>query len=148
MKLAAIQFPVFNPYQKAAIEIYISGCKAGCVNCHNKELQNFNYGKNLDIEELIGYLKVRELFFDIISITGGDLYFQDEIEAMHLCSTLKLCFPDKELWLFTGAELNQVPNWYLKIFTYIKSGVYDENVRQEGFPASRNQKLNQIGKDY
>jgi len=148
MNIAAVQFPVFNPYQKATVEIYVSGCKAACKNCHNPDLQDFNFGKELNIEELIKYLEDRKLFFDIISVTGGDLYYQDEIEAMHLCSTLKLCFPEKELWLFTGAEIKQLPNWYLKVFDWVKTGVYNENEKQEGFPSSKNQKLNQRKKDY
>jgi len=143
-----LQFPVFSPYEKATCEIYVSGCKANCYNCHNPELQSFEIGEELNIEKLINYLEERKELFKVISITGGDLYWQNEIEAMRLCSTLKLCFPEKEFWLFTGAEFIQLSNWYIKIFNYIKTGRYREEFKQTGFPASSNQKLLKKGVDY
>lgn len=148
MHIGGILFPAFNPYEKATVELYVSGCKAACKNCHNPELQDFNFGEELNTEELINYLDRRKNLFSIISITGGDLYYQNEMEAMLLCSNLKLLFPEKEFWLFTGAELKSLPKWYFKVFNYIKTGVYNENKKQEGFPASSNQKLNKKGKDY
>ena len=148
MNIAAIQFPTFVPYEKAAIEIYVSGCTRGCKSCHNPEVQNFNYGKKLDVEELVKYLMVRKHLFSIISLTGGDLLCQDEVEALHLVSTLKLVFPTKEFWLFTGAELKDCPNWTKVVFDKIKSGLYNDNEKVDGFPASKNQKLNVKGKEY
>jgi len=143
-----LQFPVFNPYNLSTCEIYTVGCTRKCLNCHNPELQSYEVGEELNIEKLIDYLKEREELFSIISITGGDLLCQDMIEAMYLSSTLKLCFPNKELWLFTGAELSECPDWTKILFTSIKTGLYIENEKQEGFPASKNQKLNKKGVDY
>ena len=77
MNLAALQFPTFQPYQEAAVEIYLSGCMRRCKNCHNPELVDFNFGKKLDYEEVLKYLKEREDLFKIISITGGDPLAQD-----------------------------------------------------------------------
>lgn len=142
------QFPVFNPYGKATCEVYVSGCRANCLNCHNPELQSFEVGEELNTGKLVDYLEERQELFSIISITGGDLFYQDELEAMKLCSTLKLCFPEKEFWLFTGAEMRNLPIWYFKIFNVVKTGVYDESKKQAGFPASSNQKLYKKGLDY
>jgi anaerobic ribonucleoside-triphosphate reductase activating protein len=142
------QFPVFNPYQKATVEIFVSGCTRKCSQCHNPDLQSFEWGQKLDIEQLVEYLKERETLFSIISISGGDLLCQDVVEAIHLVSTLKLCFPNKELWLFTGAELNECPDWSKILFEKIKTGVYNDSMKQEEFPASSNQKLNTKGVDY
>lgn len=143
-----LQFPVFLPYKKATCEIYVSGCKKNCYNCHNLELKSFEVGEELDLEKLVAYLEERKELFSIISITGGDLYWQNELEAMRLCSTLKLCFPEKEFWLFTGAEFNQLPKWYFKIFDFMKVGSYREELKQIGFPASSNQQLLKKGQDY
>jgi anaerobic ribonucleoside-triphosphate reductase activating protein len=86
MNLAAIQFPTFNPYQKSTVELYISGCTHKCKNCHNTELRDFNYGKKLNIPELLCYLNERQHLFSIISITGGDLLSQlDHQECEIFC---------------------------------------------------------------
>lgn len=144
-----IQYPVFNPYQKATCELYVAGCKRECPGCHNPSLKSFSgVGEELNLEHLVSYLEERKTLFSIISITGGDLYYQEELEAMRFCSTLKLCFPKKQFWLFTGSELEDLPKWYLKIFDVIKVGAYREEFKQEGFPASSNQKLLYKGKDY
>ena len=148
MKIASILFPVFNPYEKSTLEIYISGCNRKCDFCHNPELQNFNYGSELNIEELIKYLSERNSLFEIISITGGDLLCQNEKEAINFVFNLKSYFSYKEFWLFTGEEIENCPKWVLDSFDVIKTGVYKEELKQEGFPASTNQKLLKKGTNY
>ena len=147
-----IQFPVFNPYIKSTCEIYISGCTRKCKECHNPELWDFNYGEELNIEELIKYLKDREDLFDIISITGGDLLEQNINEAADFIQKLNEIFKYKQFWLFTGYELKNLQqdkfDWVFIFFDYIKIGCYQKELKQEGFPASSNQKLLIKGKDY
>lgn len=118
-----------------------------CHNCHNPQLQDFNLGNPFSDEDL-DYLKERKDFFDIISFMGGDLMCQDQEEAKKLVTLLKNNFPDKQFWLFTGFEINELPEWYKGAFDYIKTGAYVEELRQEGFPTSSNQKLLVKGKDY
>jgi len=159
MNIASIQWPTFNPYGKATVELYVSGCNRRCKNCHNPELQNYNYGESINFENLINYLKDREKLFSIISITGGDLLEQKESEAEELILKLKENFPHKEYWLFTGATFEEFVDieeqtgdilfvWIKKYFDYIKVGPYKEELKQEGFPSSSNQKLLKKGKDY
>ena len=148
MNIGGIQFPTFVPYEKAALEIYISGCTRKCKGCHNPDLWDFNFGKELVIEELLEYMDERKHLFSIISLTGGDLLCQDEVEAMHLVSTLKLIFPEKEFWLFTGEELENCPGWTKILFDKIKTGIYNDSNKTNGFPSSGNQKLNIKNKDY
>ena len=156
MYIASSQYPVFKPYNKPAIELYIQGCNRGCVACHNPELCSFSAINNTNdyicgstndkVED--GKLHSRRIFYDIISITGGDLLCQDNIEAFEFSRKLKHVFPEKELWLFTGAELDQVPDWAKQIYDWIKTGPYKKELAQDGFPASSNQKLNRKGFDY
>jgi anaerobic ribonucleoside-triphosphate reductase activating protein len=148
MNIASIQFPCFTPYVKSTVEIYISGCNRLCEGCHNPELQDFNYGSKINIEELIKYLSKRSSLFEIISITGGDLLCQNEKEAINLVFNLKSYFGYKKFWLFTGEEIENCPKWVLDSFDVIKTGVYQEKLKQEGFPASTNQKLLRKGIDY
>jgi anaerobic ribonucleoside-triphosphate reductase activating protein len=133
MHIAAIQWPVFSPYLKSTVEIYVSGCNRNCKGCHNPELQNFEYGEELDIEKLVNYLKEREEFFSIISITGGDLLEQNPTEAFNFIKELKINFPTKIFYLFTGDEKEKCLGWVLDYFDYIKVGCYDEKLKQEGF---------------
>jgi anaerobic ribonucleoside-triphosphate reductase activating protein len=149
LNLAGTQFPAFAPYlDRVAYEIYVSGCDRRCPACHSPELQDFSFGEKLDKAQLLKKMKeVRELF-DIVSILGGDLLCQNEHEARQFVIWLKNSFPNKEFWLFTGADLREVPDWAKEMFHVIKTGKYISELFQEGFPASTNQKLLHKGDDY
>lgn len=147
MNIAKFQFPCFNPYNKSAIEIYVSGCYGTCKNCHNPQLHNFNVGKPFDYG-CLGYLKEREDLFEVISFLGGEWVDQNPTDAKAVIMLLRNIFKNKEFWIFTRFEINEIPEWYKKAFDYIKIGRYVEELKCEGFPASSNQKLLVKGKDY
>lgn len=124
------------------MEIYVSGCTRNCVGCHGEELKDYNTGTPLDLDALNCYLNARKDLFKAISVLGGDLLCQKQEDAFKLVLMLKKHYPDKELWLFTGeSDFNNIPDSYKAIFDYIKYGDYREDLKQEGFPASSNQKL-------
>ena len=142
MNIADIQFPVFKPYNKPAIEIYLSGCNRRCIDCHNEELWDFNFGKPLIIEDLIKYLKNKQDWFECIGVTGGDLLCQNKTEAALLSAELRIAFVDKKMWLFTGEnKFSAIPEWVMQIYDVIKHGSYIKELKIEGFPASSNQKM-------
>ena len=74
LRLYSIQWPIQNPYDKVAVELYFSGCYHGCKDCHNSYLKDFSLGEELNeakYNELLAYLKEREGLFSVISFTGG-----------------------------------------------------------------------------
>lgn len=149
MNIASIQFPVFAPYESSTVEIYVSGCKGKCDECHNPELWDYGYGEQLS-KKHTDYLKERKDLFENISILGGDLLDQDQHDAIHLIEFLTVNF-DKKLWLFTGYNKDEVFlyfDWVFEIFDYIKVGRYKPELKTDGFPASSNQRLLTKGKDY
>lgn len=148
MNIAKIIDNATNAYDGIACEIYVSGCNRGCPGCHSPAAKDFNYGKPLDIPKLLKRLNKYRDWFDIISLLGGDPLCQDNKELMRLVVALSANFPDKKLWLFTGAELDEVPLWCKEFFAVIKTGRYDATKKQAGFPASSNQKINRKGIDY
>jgi len=148
MKLNSIQFPVFNPYNQATVELYFAGCNRGCEGCQNPQLSDFDNGTEIDFNDLVKYLGVRRDFYEIISFTGGDLLCQDKHVALELVFLLKNTFLDKQFWLFTGAERKDLPWWVYDYFDYIKVGHYDVNLKCDGFPSSTNQLLLKKGVDY
>jgi organic radical activating enzyme len=146
MNIAGTIKDAINAYDAIAYEIYVSGCTRNCKGCHSPELQDFSYGEKLDTRKLMDNMHKEEGWFDIISIIGGDLLCQDEYEAIEFVLDLKLEFPNKKFWLFTGAD--EVPLLWLHLFDVVKYGRYDESQKQNGFPASKNQKIIRKGIDY
>jgi anaerobic ribonucleoside-triphosphate reductase activating protein len=148
MNLGGVQFPVFKPYEKATFEVYISGCNKKCLGCHNPELQDFNFGAVLEISKLIDFMLERKELFSIISMVGGELLDQNEDEIKVFIYAIKKNFPNKEFWMFTGKSKEEVPDWALQYFDRIKVGHFEAKLKQEGFPASKNQRLLVKGMDY
>jgi organic radical activating enzyme len=145
MNIAAIQFPVFNPYNASTLEIYVSGCnRTTCSDgaCHNAEIRSFSFGNKLNTSELLKYIDERRDMVECISITGGDLLCQPYEEALELVEGIYLMFRDKDLWLFTGEnDFNKIPDFCTHYFDVIKYGGYREELKQNAFPASKNQKI-------
>lgn len=149
MNIAAIQYPCFNPYTLPTVEIFIQGCRRSCCNCHNPELASFDAGEPINIEELIKYLLTFSEWFDIISITGGDLLCQPADEIEQLILKLRESFPDKQLWLFTGEDcIENIPTLVWSVFDVVKMGRYNASLSSNGFPASSNQRVLKKGVDY
>lgn len=148
MNIAGIIKDAVNCYTGVAIEIYVSGCYHNCPGCHNPELHDYDYGNPLNEIELYGVLESEYGWFDIISVLGGDLLCQDEKEAQEFARTLRCVFPDEELWLFTGFELDEVPGWAKQYFDVIKTGSYRQDLPKGEILASNNQRFNYKGKDY
>lgn len=145
MKLASIQFPVFNPYLTSTIEIYVSGCNRNCNGCCNSEIQSFEVGDTLDFDKLNTYLFERKDMFNAISFLGGDLLCQDEKEAYNLVFELFNRYNDKIFILFTGAEYDEIPLWVWGLFDVVKYGRFDMSkaydLKGNYFPSTSNQQL-------
>jgi len=151
LNIAGEQFPTFNAYNgKVAYEIFVSGCDNHCFGCHNPELQNFQHGTSVEryVYELYKRMNEARNMFDIIAILGGDLHSQNVLDAALFIMFLRTKFHDKEFWLFTGCELDNLHEYEKDMFDVIKTGKYIQELHQEGFPASSNQKILRKGVDY
>lgn len=148
MRINELVFDCTNAYKGVAVELYVSGCTRHCKNCHNPELQSYDVGEEVNYEKLISELSSHREWFDIVSILGGDLLCQNDKQADLLVWTIRTLLEDKQLMLFTGAELEEIPLWAFEYFDIIKYGSYKEELKQEGFPSSSNQRIIYKGIDY
>jgi len=145
MNLASTQYSL----KHKALELYISGCKEHpCINCHNPELWSEQLGEPLTQEklnEIIIKITNFDNLIDNIFICGGEPLEKPELEIIWLLAELKQT--DKQIWLFTRYELNEISDNVIGLCDYIKTGKYDEkllsdNYFQHGIQlASTNQKI-------
>jgi anaerobic ribonucleoside-triphosphate reductase activating protein len=127
MNITATQYNLHNK----AFEIYISGCKGNCKNCHNPELKNYDIGEEVDFNyiqiKLLPKIIEFEDLIDSIWILGGEPLDQNLYELDFLLSHIKI----KPLWLFTRHEIDNIPNSIKQYFTYIKTGSYIEELKTD-----------------
>ena len=132
--------------KEKAFDIFVSGCTRNCIGCFNPEAQSFDFGEKLDSKKIIRKIIEHDAVIDVIRVMGGDLLCQKESEAYIFSLVLKRSL--KKLHLYTGAELSEVPKWALNLFDVIKTGTYEESLKQTKDLASSNQKYNFKGIDY
>ena len=152
MKIAATQFSLIN----RSFEIYISGCNGypKCKGCHNEELWSYDIGEdyNLLLENILDKVKRFDNIIDNIMIMGGEPLDQDIVFLIDLIEKIKQA--NKQIWLFTRHELNDVPEKVKKSVQYIKTGKYiqelktEENIQYGIKLATSNQNIYKKGKDF
>ena len=91
------------------ISLFVSGCTNHCKNCFQPETWDFEYGKPYTKEteaEILNFLK--NDFCKGLSLLGGDPFeFSNQEELVQLCKKVKECYPNKDIWAWTGFILDQ-----------------------------------------
>jgi anaerobic ribonucleoside-triphosphate reductase activating protein len=81
------------------------------VGCHNPEAWNFDYGTKYTTEteaEILDALAKPHI--KGLSLFGGEPYDQDPSELVSLVSKLKERHPEKDIWIWTGYEFDEIRN--------------------------------------
>ena len=137
------------------VVLWVSGCVHACPNCHNQQTWNPNSGIPFDndaIQEI--YAELENPYVDGITFSGGDpLHPLNYNTILWLCTQIKLKYPNKNIWLYTGYSLDTVKLIYSDILEYVDVLVDDTFIEKLKSPdkhwiGSSNQKINRRGIDY
>lgn len=112
---------------RQCLEVYVLGCNRFCPGCHNAELWPFG-GKGRRWPEWLrrNRYKLQTDPIREVWILGGDLLCQhDQCDMNEFVRSIHNAKPvGSELWLWTGGEIQDVPNAMLACFDYVKTGSY------------------------
>lgn len=131
------------------VSLFVSGCRNHCKGCFNPETWDFNYGEEYDGVNTANDI-VKALTPDYISglsILGGDPMEPENIdEVTSLCYIVKLLFPNKTIWLYTGYTWEDIRIRYPEILNYIDvlvDGPFIEDLKDISlaFRGSSNQRI-------
>lgn len=107
-----ITYPDMNNGDGLRVVLWLSGCSHHCFNCQNHQTWDINSGIPFDEsakEELF-----RELGKDYISgltLSGGDPLHEANLDGvLDLVNEIRLLFPNKSIWIYSGYTWNQVMN--------------------------------------
>lgn len=131
-----------NPKDKtASFTIWFSGCDMRCKNCQNPALWDRNKGHIYTAESVADIVctTCNELNIGSVVLLGGEPLQQDIRELLFVCQ--RFYEANLKIWLYTGYEFNEIPMELLPYLNVVKCGRYIEELKQEGFPASSNQKV-------
>lgn len=133
--------------------LFVSGCNIKCPGCHNKELQDFNYGREFTDEDLDKLLEsVNDEYHAGISILGGEpLDPNNSPTVAKIVSKFREKYGwSKSIWVYTGYTYEYLLNdervsvsCILKNIDTLVDGPFIEKERDVSLPfrGSANQEI-------
>ena len=101
------------------VSLFVTGCRHHCKGCFNAEAQAFDYGTEYTAEtrrELLSMLSDEHIAG--LSILGGEPFEpENREEVLRLCAAAKSWYPEKNIWVWTGGEFEDLKN--LPVMQYI-----------------------------
>lgn len=92
------------------VVLWLSGCSHHCYNCQNP--QTWNPDSGIPFDESAKQEIFNELSKDYISgitFSGGDPLHENNLdEVLKLVHEIRISFPTKTIWLYTGFTWNQI----------------------------------------
>lgn len=94
------------------VVLWLSGCSHHCYNCQNP--QTWKPDSGIPFDESAKQEIFNELSKDYISgitFSGGDPLHENNLDkVLKLVKEIRISFPEKTIWLYTGFEWNQIMN--------------------------------------
>lgn len=105
--------------------LFLQGCSKDCQGCHNSGIKEHGKGTKLEIDKLMDFIESK-CCNRKITISGGE-----PLEQMESLSVLleKLKEEGYNICVYTGWELEKVPDKVLGLVDYIKTGGFVSGLR-------------------
>ena len=150
MKYLKITSPDIENGPGCRVTLWIPGCTHKCPGCHNAWTADYNQGEEFTkdtFEELCSILD--KPYIKGLTISGGDPMDQDEqtlIDLIQLCFDIKLEYPTKDIWLYTGYYKDDLKDKQIELLNYIDvlvDGPFEIDKRDTTLPfrGSSNQRI-------
>lgn len=152
-KIAGIYWDDTAAAPGISLSVYFSGCHFHCPGCHNPEAQDFNYGREYDLDvrqEIMEKLKKNGVM-RTLSILGGEPLNDENIgDVLNLIGWCKLDYPDLKIYVWTGYTIEELEarddddvRAVLRNITCLIEGRYEEDKRDTTLPlrGSSNQRI-------
>ena len=131
MRYAKIdEYEVVNGHL-GGMSLYTQGCRARCPNCFNPETWDFNGGKEWtqEVEDKFIELASRP-YIKRISILGGEPLADENLDGvLNLVNRIRLSFPNKSIWIYSGFTWNTI--WDDTLKKMIENGIGGLSLSEE-----------------
>ena len=110
MRFASMRNLDISNGEGVGVSLFVQGCDRHCFNCFNSETWDFNGGKEWTEETKNKFIKLIDRpYIKRISVLGGEpLAEQNLDEVLSLIKEIRISFPKKTIWLYTGFEWNSL----------------------------------------
>lgn len=110
MRYAQIRSMDISNGEGVGVSLFIQGCPFHCKNCFNSETWDFNGGKEWTEKTKNKFMELIDRpYIKRVSFLGGEcLADQNLDEVLKLVKQIRISFPEKTIWLYTGFEWDQI----------------------------------------
>nr|DAW53222.1 MAG TPA: 4Fe-4S single cluster domain protein [Caudoviricetes sp.] len=114
MRYASIRSLDISNGDGVGVSLFVQGCDRHCFNCFNSETWNFNGGKEWTEEAKNKFMELIDRpYIRRISILGGEpLAEQNLDDVLSLVQQIRISFPEKTIWLYTGYNFDLLKSQY------------------------------------
>lgn len=112
MRYASIRSLDISNGEGVGVSLFVQGCPFHCKNCFNSETWDFNGGKEWTEETKNKFIElINRPYIKRVSFLGGECLAEQNLdEILKLVQEIRISFPSKTIWLYTGFEWNQIMN--------------------------------------
>ena len=110
MRFASIRNLDISNGEGVGVSLFVQGCDRHCFNCFNPDTWDFNGGKEWTEETKNKFIKLIDRpYINRISVLGGEpLAEQNLDEVLSLIKEIRISFPEKTIWLYTGYSYSDI----------------------------------------
>lgn len=111
------------------VVLWVAGCPHGCYECHNPETWSHGGGIPFDDEARLElFRELAKPHINGITISGGDpLSMNNRNIIKKLLSDIKIHYPNKSVWVYTGYVYEDILDGELKTTSnYLTNDHYNE----------------------
>lgn len=110
MRYAQIRSMDISNGEGVGVSLFVQGCDRHCFNCFNSETWDFNGGKEWTEEAKNKFMELIDRpYIRRISVLGGEPLAEQSLdEVLSLIKEIRISFPEKTIWLYTGYELSEI----------------------------------------
>lgn len=108
MRYAQIRSMDISNGEGVGVSLFVQGCPLHCKNCFNSDTWDFNGGKEWTEEIKDRFMKLIDRpYIKRVSFLGGECLADQNLDGvLDLIKEIRISFPKKTIWLYTGFEWN------------------------------------------
>lgn len=110
MRYAQIRSMDISNGEGVGVSLFVQGCPFHCFGCFNSETWDFNGGKEWTEETKNKFMElINRPYIKRVSFLGGECLADQNIdEVLKLVKQIRISFPEKTIWLYTGFYWNDI----------------------------------------
>lgn len=114
MRYASIRSLDISNGEGVGVSLFVQGCPFHCKNCFNSETWDFNGGKEWTEKTKNKFMElINRPYIKRVSFLGGEcLADQNLDEVLKLVKQIRISYPEKSIWLYTGYNFDLLNSKY------------------------------------